>query len=158
MYITPGYHAAPELGITCDSATLGKTGAVFIKTQYEITEGEFKGRKIWGLIGLHSPKGETFKEMGREFICSVLESARGILPSDKSHEAKIKRSMQSYEELDYIEFVALIGVKADQNGEDRNEIKRALTPDDARYKAVMGTLSTETKPTLDELFDDALPF
>ena len=50
-------------------------------------------RKVWGLIGLHSPKGPEWMNIGRHFIKSIVNSARGIAGKDNSEAAIIARQL-----------------------------------------------------------------
>ena len=124
-------------GLTKGMATQGMTGAVYLKCEFKILEGEFQGRKIWSLIGLHSPKGDSYERMGRVLIKEILESARGIDPKDASDIANKKRSIESLADLDNLTFVAEISIGKNHKGEDKNEIKKAITPAHSEYLKLM---------------------
>ena len=130
-------------GWTKDMATKGTTGAVYLKCEFKILDGKFQGRKIWSLIGLHSPKGDKYKMMGRVFIKEILESSRGIDPNDESEAANKKRSITSLADLDDSIFVAEINIGTNQKGEGKNEIKKAITPDHQDYSKYMNSPSIE---------------
>lgn len=125
-------------GWTKGMATRGMTGAVYLKCEFKILEGEFQSRKIWSLIGLHSPKGDSYEMMGRVLLKEILESARGIDPKDTSDIANKKRSIESLADLDNLTFVAEISVGKNHKGEDKNEIKKAITPAHPEYTKLMG--------------------
>lgn len=158
LNLVAGGYNDPDLELTCGSATQSASGAVYLKTNYEILEGEYKGRVIWGLIGIYSPKGDIFGEIGRSTIRNILESARGIVSHDKSPTAEKRRILNSYKELNCLEFPALISIKKDQNGEDQNVMKRAISSDDSRYQIIMGIELPIQKPKNEPLIDDELPF
>ena len=120
-------------GWTHNIATQGKTGAVYLKCEFKILEGKFQGRKIWSLIGLHSPKGNTYEMMGRVLIKEILESSRGIDPNDTSDIANKKRCINSLADLDNITFIAEVSIGTDHKGEPKNEIKKAFTIDHPEY-------------------------
>ena len=84
LTIRPGGYDDPSKGWTGGYATQGTTGAVYLNAEYTDLEGEYAGRKIWSLIGLHSEKGPTWAEMGRSFVRNMLSSARGVSPKDQS--------------------------------------------------------------------------
>ena len=68
-----------------------------------------------------------------------------------------------FQELDGIEFVAQIDVSADQDGNDRNEIRYAITKEDKEYEALMKLngkykISKNTVEPEDELVSDEIPF
>ena len=48
-----------------------------------------------------------------------------------------RRRISGFADLDSIEFVARIDIGTDTNGEEKKEIRAAVTPDHARYTAVM---------------------
>ncbi len=116
--------------------------AVYLDTEYVILEGKYAKRKIWGIIGLHSQNGPEWTNMGKAFIKSIMNSAKGISPKDNSDAAVIARKIDSFKPLDGIEFVARIDVTKDQKGNSRNEIRAAITSDHNDYALVMGRVST----------------
>lgn len=147
MTLKPGGYDNPNLGWTGGYATRNSsTGSVYLSSEFVVLEGPFGRRKIWSLIGLHSEKGPEWANMGRSFLRALLNSARGIHPGDPSPAAQAARCIQSFAELDGIEFVARIDVEKDQNGEDRNVIRTAIQPDHREYAALMGTVSPAQRP------------
>jgi hypothetical protein len=68
----------------------------------------------------------------------VLNSARGVHPDDASPTAQAARCIQSFADLDGLEFVARIDVERDAKGEDRNVIHTAIQPGHKDYAALMG--------------------
>lgn len=107
-----------------------------LKIQCNILSGKYSERKLWSRIGLYSSKSEKVAEIGRSFIRSILESARGVLPNDASDEANKKRSIKGLIDLDDMVFVAKVSVAKNQNGEQQNEVKYAVTPDHPEYKKI----------------------
>ena len=110
------------------------------------TEGEYTRRKIFTLIGLFSPKGPDWTNMGRSFVRGMLNSARGISDKDMSPEAQAARRIGGFADLDGVEFVARIDVGTDANGDDKNEIRSAVTPDHKDYAAIMGAVAPAQPP------------
>ena len=108
MTIKPGGYNDPDQGWTGGYATLGDSGAVYLNCEFVVTEGPFARRKVWSLIGLHSPKGPTYANMGRSFIKSILNSARGFSAKDDSPQAMQARRINGIGDLDGIEFTARI--------------------------------------------------
>ncbi len=143
MTIRPGGFDDPAQGWTGGYATQSQTtGSVYLNCEFVVLEGKYARRKMWSLIGLHSPKGPEWANMGRAFIKGILNSARGVHPGDNSPQAQQARRIQGFQDLDGIEFVARVDVEKDQNGEDRNVVKQAITPDHKDYAALMGQPST----------------
>ena len=127
MTIRPGGYDDPSQGWTGGyAARSDKTGAVYLNAKFTILEGPFAKRVVFGLIGLYSPKGPDWTNMGRSFLRAILNSTRGIHPADQSHQAQTARRIRGFADIDGIEFVARIDVEKDQNGDDKNvEIGRA---------------------------------
>ncbi len=139
MTIKPGGHDDAERGWTDGYATESfDTGSVYLAAEFVVLAGEYARRKLWSNIGLYSPKGDTWANMGRTFIRAVLNSANGVLPSDQSPDAQNARRIASFAALDGIEFVARIDVEKDSKGENRNVIKLAIEPDHPDYAGLMG--------------------
>ena len=138
LTIRPGGHDNAEKGWTGGYATMGSTGSVYLNAEYTVLEGEYAGRKIWSLIGLHSEKGPTWSEMGRSFVRNILCSARGVSAKDKTPAANKALHITGFHDLDGLEFVARIDVGTDTEGQDKNEIRTPITPDHRNYAEVMG--------------------
>ena len=139
LAIRPGGYDDPEQGWTGGYATQNfTTGSVYLNCEFVVLEGPFAKRKMWSLIGLLSPKGPEWANMGRAFIKGILNSANGLSSSDDSPKAQQARRIQGFADLDGIEFVAKVEMDKDQYGEDKNVIKTAITPDHKDYATVMG--------------------
>ena len=76
--------------------------------------------------------------MGRSLVRGMLNSARGISDKDMSAEAQAARRINGFADLDGIEFIARIDIGTDASGDDKNEIRSAVTPDHRDYAQVMG--------------------
>ena len=134
MTIKPGGYDDPTQGWNGGYASCNvSTGSVYLSCEFVVLSGEYAKRKLWSLIGLHSPKGPEWQNMGRAMIRSILNSAYGLSDDDNSPKAQTARRIKEIHELDCIEFVARISVSKDQNGNDRNEIKSAITADHKEY-------------------------
>ncbi len=136
MSVKPGGYTDAKRGWHDGYPTYNATtGAVYLKCAYTVAEGPYYKRKVWGLIGLHSPKGDTWFKMGRSFIRAILNSARGFSDKDESVAAMSARVLtRGYEELQGLEFVARIEVETNpENGKKVNVIKTVLTPDHKDY-------------------------
>ena len=138
LTIRPGGFSDPAQGWTGGYAKRGSTGAVFLDAEYTVLEGQYAKRKIWSMIGLYSPKGPDWGNMGRSFVRGALNSSRGLSDKDNSPQAQNARRISGLADLDGIEFVARIDVGTDSNGEEKNEIRQAVTRDHKEYAAVMG--------------------
>ncbi|WP_123194480.1 hypothetical protein [Pannonibacter phragmitetus] len=139
LTIRPGGFDDASQGWTGGYATRGSTGAVYLNGEFTVTEGQYARRKIFTLIGLYSPKGPDWANMGRSLVRGMLNSARGISDKDMSAEAQAARRINGFADLDGIEFIARIDIGTDASGDDKNEIRSAVTPDHRDYAQVMGT-------------------
>jgi len=133
MTVRPGGFDDPGQGWTGGYATRGASGAVYINGEFTVLEGPYARRKIFTLIGLYSPKGPDWANMGRSFVRGMLNSARGISDKDTSPQAQAARRIAGFADLDGLEFVARIDVGTDANGEAKNEVRSAVTPDHKGY-------------------------
>ncbi|WP_235866863.1 hypothetical protein [Salibaculum griseiflavum] len=138
MTIRPGGFDDAAQGWTGGYAKRSSTGAVYLDAEYTVLEGPYAKRKIWSLIGLYSPNGPNWANMGRSLVRGMLNSSRGISDKDNSPEAQAARRINGFADLDGIEFLARIDVGKDTSGEDRNEIKSAVMPDHRDYAKLMG--------------------
>ena len=136
--IRPGGHDDPSQGWTGGYATCSDSGAVYLNAEFTVLEGPYARRKIFTLIGLYSPKGPEWSNMGRALIRGVLNSARGLSEKDTSAQAQAARRINGFKDLDGIEFLARVDVGEDVNGDPKNEIRRAITPDHRDYAKHMG--------------------
>ena len=138
LSIRPGGFDDASQGWTGGYAKRGSTGAVYLDAEYTVLEGPYARRKIWSMIGLYSPKGPDWGNMGRGFVRGVLNSARGLSDKDNSPEAQNARRISGLGDLDGLEFVARIDIGKDSNGEDKNDIRQPVTRDHKDYASVMG--------------------
>jgi len=138
LTIRPGGFDDPSQGWTGGYATRGTTGSDYLNIEYTVLEGPFAKRKVFGMIGLYSPKGPDWANMGRGLVRSMLNSARGISDKDNSPQAQAARRISGFGDLDGLEFVARIDVEKDNKGEYRNTIKQVIEPDHKDYARLMG--------------------
>lgn len=142
LTIRPGGFDDPAQGWTGGYATRGTTGSVYLSGEFTVLEGPYARRKIFTLIGLYSPKGPDWANMGRSLVRGMLNSARSISDKDNSAQAQAARRIGGFADLDGLEFVAKIDVGTDTNGDEKNEIRTAVTPDHKEYAAIMGVAGT----------------
>lgn len=145
MSLKPGGHDNPEMGWTGGWATESfETGAVYLSCEFVVTQGPFAKRKVWSNIGLYSPKGSTWGNMGRTFVRAALNSARNIHPADNSPQAQNARRIAGFGDLDGLEFAVRIDIEKDAKGGDKNTIKSAIEPDHKDYALIMGVAPKST--------------
>lgn len=142
MSIKPGGFDDAAQGWTGGWATQSHdTGAVYLVCEAVVMDGPFARHKVWWTIGLHSPKGATWGNMGRTFIRAALNAARNVHPADNSPQAMAARRISSFADLDGLEFAARIDIEKDGRGEDKNTIKVAIEPNHKDYAAIMSGMS-----------------
>jgi hypothetical protein len=118
--------------------TQSKNGdSAYLDCELVIMEGQYVRRKIFDKIGISG--SDNWVNMGKARIRAILESAKNINPKDMSEAAVSARKINSFEELNGLEFVAKIGVEHDRNGvyQDKNKIALIITPDHVAYKEYM---------------------
>ncbi len=174
LNINTGKHNDVSKGWTRDYATKSRSGdSVWLDCELTILDGAYKGRKIFGhKIGLHSPKGDAWKNMGRAQIKAILNSHYGLSPSDMSDEAKTKRSIRDFADLQGIPFAIKIGIedyqtaKKDEHGiivlgsngqpimQDRqkNTLDYIIEPDELGYAEVMSKKVVTQQEAQTELY------
>ena len=107
------------------------TGSIYLNAEFTVIEGPYAKRKIHQMIGIKSGKAEgtedTWGEMGRSMIRSILESARNIDSNDTSEKAVSARKINSITDLNGLEFTAKIGIESDSRYGDRNRIATVIT-------------------------------
>lgn len=142
------------------------TGATGIDIEYVVTAGSFAKRKVWVWMGIKGNGSEGHDKMvaiTNSFVRAALESAYGINPADASPEARAARSINDWEDLDGLEFVARFRVEEGKDYTDQRtgEVKagkpkntlQAVTPDDPDYagfkpakRKALGVSSNGSKP------------
>lgn len=178
--VIPGEYSDPSKGITKGWATRSEnTGSIFYKTKFEILDtfktemnpmkqavelknfGKYVGMNLYHMIGIESPKGPLWGDMGFKFIKDIIHSARDIKPKDMSEEANKKRQPQGdcdAEDINGETVAILIGIKVGHTpmDDDKNFIKKIITPENPFYKQIMGK---EMIPQASSIaFDDDVPF
>ena len=145
MTLKPGGHDDHNQGWTGGYATESfENGAGYLACEVVVTGGPFAKRKLWSNIGLHSAKGPTWGQMGRSFIRGALNSARNVHPKDETPQASAARRIESFADLDGMEFIARVDVEKDNKGADRNVVKVALEPDHPDYPKFKGVAAKAT--------------
>ncbi len=149
MTIKPGGHDDQTQGWTGGYATESfETGSVYLACEFVVTAGPYAKRKMWSNVGLHSRKGPVWAQMGRSFIRAALNSARGVNPQDNSAQAISARRIDSFADLDGIEFIVRVEVEKGGKGEDRNVVKIAIEPDHKDYAVLRsGSASAPAQQT-----------
>ena len=118
--------------------TLGRNeGTAYLNCEFVVLEGKYAKRKIFDKIGIEG--NEKWVNLGKARIKAILESAHEISPRDTSEKAIKARQIESYLDLNGLDFVIRVGVEHDANGlyQDRNRVAAIITPDHAMYDKYM---------------------
>ena len=126
-----------------------KDGACeMLDLEFVVVDGPQVRRKLWERMVINGVTDGHAKaaEISRGRLRAIIESARGIKPSDMGAEARKARTVE-LGDLDGLRFIAKIGIekgnpKNDGTGEnyaDRNTIAMVITPDRKDWHAVEQT-------------------
>ena len=113
--------------------------AQYLNLEFTITEGEYAKRKFWGNLTVSGGKVDDLGNskagnITRETLRAILESARGINPTDESDEAKRKRLVNGYGDFNGLEFWAKVGIEpARGEYQAKNKLGAVITPDKEGY-------------------------
>lgn len=138
MTLRPGGHGEGNwLKASKDGSCL------MLDAEFVIDGGPHNKRKFWGLFVVEGETDgqKTAADISRGRLRGILESARGITPSDESADAMAARRIAGWGDLDGLRFPCRIGIekgkaKNDGSGEsyaDKNVLDAAITPDDPEY-------------------------
>lgn len=105
--------------------------------EFVVVDGPHAKRKLWQLFTLRGiePGHEEAGKISRNTLRAILESARGIKPSENSEAAQNARKVSSWADFDSLRFLARIGVRPPQgNYPAKNVILEVITPDQQNWK------------------------
>jgi hypothetical protein len=100
----------------------------WLNCEFAITDGPFRGRKVWQNMMIEGPSEEAIN-ITRSTLRGILESARGIKANDDSAEAKAKRVINNYGDFSGMEFTGKIGIEKSKNPaypDDKNRLLGAV--------------------------------
>lgn len=139
LSIKPGGYNDESQGWSRGYATKGQfSEAVYLRCEYTVLGGKYNGRKIWDKIGLYSPKNDNmWGQMGRSFIRAILSSSTGFKNNDTSPEAIDARTIESFADIDGLEFIARVGEKKELDGKTYNIVKSVIGPEHKDYQQLM---------------------
>lgn len=127
LKLVPGGYNDPSQGWLDGVATKGASGSIYLRFQCEVQSVEHRAKAFYTTIGLHSPKGNFWRKMGRRRILDLLNSQAGIANDDYSDEALKYRRLRSLNDLNGLKFNAVITIKKDQNGKPINDIGKIIS-------------------------------
>jgi hypothetical protein len=116
--------------------------------EFTVVEGPFTKRKFWGFyVTSGTTDGhEQAADITRRRLRAILESARGIKPTDMSEAAK-KARLADYEDFDGLRFVGKLGIeKGTGDYKDKNVLAEVITPDRKEWHAVEQVPAAKPSP------------
>ena len=112
-------------------------GSESISAQFAVLEGSHKGSRFFQylLVDGTTDGHRKASEITRTRLRAILESARGVKPSDMSERAmQARRLTGGWAELDGICFVVVVGIEpASGNYKAKNIIKAVVTPESTQW-------------------------
>lgn len=111
-------------------------GNEYLDVEFEVNSGAYAGRKVWQNFTLVG--SDQAAKISMRTLRAIVESARGIAPSDASPAAAAGRQLSDWDDFNSMVFLAKVGCKVEQSQKDgnyyvNNEIKRIITLDDEEY-------------------------
>lgn len=127
---------AGDAGTPENAFSITKSGIWQLRLECTVLEGPYKNKKLWQRLTMGAPPGVELTDGQQKGVAisgtmlrSILEAARGFLPTDETPQAMQARKMQSLFELDNMEIWIEVGIdKADpgSNYSDQNKIQKVL--------------------------------
>jgi hypothetical protein len=110
-----------------------------LDTVFTVVEGKYAKRKFFSfMITAGTTDGhEQARDITVRRLRAILESARGVKPTDVSESAKKARVTESFEDFDGLRFMAKIGVEPAQGDyKAKNILSEVVTPDRAEWHPI----------------------
>lgn len=152
--IIPGKYTLPESEpADTDLLTASKSSsAIMLNFEFTVLAGPYRGRKLWRYMVV---AGGQVDDDGISKACKItqqtlramLESALGIDPKDQSERAVSARTINSFSDLDGLEFAAKIGIEPGGQYPDKNKISYVVVPGGEEYETVRAGGDVPPKPT-----------
>ena len=130
---------AGKEGSTHNLFCKAKSGNEYIDVEFEsLSAHGFAGRKVWQNFTLVG--SDQAAKISMRTLRAIVESARGIAPSDASPSASAGRQLSDWADFNGMTFLAKVKCVVDQSHKDgnyyvNNEFKKIITPDDSEYSA-----------------------
>jgi hypothetical protein len=106
-----------------------------LNCEFVVLEGTYAKRKFWNRYTVIGSNHDQAIEISRKALKAMLESARGVRPSDESEAAKLARQTKGWADFDQLRFVARVGVEpAKDEFAAKNTIREVITPEKQVWK------------------------
>lgn len=112
-------------------------GNEYLDVEFEAL-GTYSGRKIWQMFTVAG--SDTAAKISMRTLRAIVESGRGISPTDSSPAASEGRKLSDWADFNELTFLLKVGVVVEQNTSNgnwyvNNTLKKVITPDDEAYLA-----------------------
>ena len=139
--------------------TIPKNGGQnhYLNCEFEVTTGRFQGNKIWQNFVMAGSEKAT--DISKSVLRAILESSRNIIPADSSPQAAQARQINSFGDLNGIQFPVMVGIDKPKVGARyiNNTIRKVVTPDMEEYRLVMERHELISEEPVPELPQAATP-
>ena len=106
-----------------------------LNCEFVVVDGIYAKRKFWNRYTVIGGNHDQAIEISRKALKAMLESARGVRPSDESEAAKLARQTKGWGDFDQLRFVVRVGVEPAKNDfAAKNTIKEVITPERQAWK------------------------
>lgn len=135
------------------------SNALYLSVMAIVLDGPYQGQRVYDKFGVRGKQDtgpDNYAAKGKKLCRSLLESARGISPDDKSDAACSARKIKSWGDFSGLELVAEIGVERDRNNPNdlgKNVIVSGVTADHPQYAAIMAAENTVCLPAASAFVD-----
>jgi hypothetical protein len=114
-------------------------GSEALDCEFTVVDGPHAKRKLWDrmLVAGTTPGHDQAAEITRRRLRTILESARGIRPDDKSEAAAQARRAAGWSDFDGIRFMARVGIEpARGQYRAKNVLLEIITPDRQEWRRI----------------------
>ena len=141
LYIKPQMDGVtiPDLAQDAIFRQSATSSAKWIECEFTIIGGQFDKRKVWHNLFFDGDKKNASgvsmsKEIGLRTLRGLVDSAKGLSPTDMSPEANALRQIPSLDAINGMEFCIKIAVEKGTNGyEDKNKMLAPITVNQDGY-------------------------
>ena len=135
LYIKPQMDGVriPDIALDAIFRQSATTSAKWAELEFTIIGGEYDKRKVWHNVFFDGDKKNQngvsiSREIGLKTVRGIIDSAKGLNPSDVSQEANSMRQIPSLESINGMEICMKIAVEKGPNGyDDKNKMLAPVT-------------------------------
>jgi len=119
--------------------TRSEKGNEYLNVEFKVARGTYEGKQIWERYTVMG--SEAAAKISMRTLRAIVESARGIDPTDQSPGAAQNRVLNDWSDFQGMQFMAIVDAKLEHNAKDGNDyvnnhIKKIVTPNMPEYAVV----------------------